>query len=179
MRSYFPIHDESGGIDVKATDYVKLQTEQAFGLLKIAADGMDDAQYNLDGPGTSNAAAKSHVHALTAFDFFVMNRAKGSDMLWPQFAVTHGLPANSLEIWGHGGVIAGAAIKEFAEQMQKATLDYIATLSDADLDREVDTQFFGKQSLAYVLQLAAMHCAGHAGDVAAVKGSQGLKGLPF
>jgi DinB superfamily len=164
---------------VKATDYAKLQTEQAFGLLKIAADGMDDAQYNLDGPGTCNAAAKSHVHALTAYDFFVLNKAKGADMMWPAFAASHGLPPNSQEIWGHNGTISGAAIKEFAEQIQKATTDYISTLSDADLDRQVDTQFFGTQSLAFLLQLASMHAAGHAGDVAAVKGTQGLKGLPF
>jgi len=164
---------------MKATDYVKLQTEQAFGLLKTAADGMDDAQYNLDAPGTCNAAAKSHVHALTAFDFFVLNKAKGGDMLWPQFAATHGLPPNPTGIWGYTGTISGGAIKEFADQVQSATLGYIATLTDADLDDEVDTQFFGKQSRAYVLQLAAMHATGHAGDVAAVKGMQGLKGLPF
>ena len=164
---------------VKATDYVKLQTEQAFGLLKMAADGMDDAQYNLDGPGTCNAAAKSHVHALTSYDFFVINKAKGADMMWPAFAAKHGLPPNPMEIWGHNANISGAAMKEYAEQIQKATLDYIATLKDDDLDRQVDTQFFGTQSLAFLLQLASMHATGHAGDVAAVKGSQGLKGLPF
>ena len=164
---------------MKATDYVKLQTEQAFGLLKMAADGMDDAQYNLDGPGTCNAAAKSHVHALTSFDFFVLNKAKGADMIWPAFASENGLPPNPLEIWGHNANISGAAMKEYAEQIQKATLEYIATLSDTDLDRQADTQFFGMQSVAFLLQLASMHAAGHAGDVAAVKGMQGLKGLPF
>jgi hypothetical protein len=30
-----------------------------------------------------------------------------------------------------------------------------------------------------VLQLLGMHTAGHAGDMATVKGMQGLKGLPF
>lgn len=164
---------------MKATDYVKLQTEQAFGLLKMAADGMDDAQYNLDGPGTCNAAAKSHVHALTSYDFFVLNKAKGADMIWPAFASKNGLPPNPMEIFGHDANISGAAVKEYAEQIQKATLDYIATLSDADLDRQADTQFFGMQSVAFLLQLASMHAAGHAGDVASVKGSQGLKGLPF
>lgn len=164
---------------MKAVDYAKLQTEQAFGLLKMAADGMDDAQYNLDGPGTCNAAAKSHVHALTSFDFFVMNKAKGADMIWPAFASKSGLPPNPQEIWGHGATISGAAMKEYAEQIQKVTLDYIATLSDVDLDRQVDTQFFGMQSLAFLIQLASMHATGHAGDVAAVKGMQGLKGLPF
>lgn len=164
---------------MKAVDYAKLQTEQAFGLVKIAADGMDDAQYNLDGPGTCNAAAKSHVHALTSYDFFIMNKAKGGEMLWPAFAAKHGLPPNPMEIWGHNATISGAAMKEYAEQIQKATVAYIATLSDADLDRQVDTQFFGMQSLAFLIQLASMHATGHAGDVAAVKGMQGLKGLPF
>ena len=164
---------------MKATDYVKLQTEQAFGLLKMAADGMDDAQYNADAPGTCNAAAKSHVHALTGFDCFVLNKAKGGDMLWPQFGPKNGLPANPTEIWSFAGTISGAAIKAFADEIQRETLSYISTLTDTDLDGEVDTQFFGKQSRAYVLQLAAMHATGHAGDVAAVKGMQGLKGLPF
>lgn len=164
---------------MKAVDYAKLQTEQAFGLLKMAADGMDDAQYNLDGPGTANAAAKSHVHALTAFDFFIINKAKGSDMLWPAFASKNSLPPNSQEIWGHNGTISGSAIKDFAGQIQTAVVDYISTLSDGDLDRSVDTQVFGTQSLAFLIQLAAMHAAGHAGDVATVKGAQGLKGLPF
>jgi hypothetical protein len=164
---------------VKAVDYVKLQTEQAFGLLKIASDGMDDAQYNLDGPGTCNAAAKTHVHALAAFDFFVLNKAKGADMIWPAFATSRGLPPNSQEIWGHKGNISGADIKEFAEKVQKATVEYVSSLSDADLDRQADTQFFGVQSVAYLLQLASMHAAGHAGDLAAAKGAQGLKGLPF
>ena len=164
---------------MKAIDYVKLQTEQAFGLLKMASDGMDDAQYNLDGPGTCNAAAKSHVHALTSFDFFVLNKAKGAEMIWPGFATKNGLPPNPMEIWGHSANISGAAMKDYAEQVEKATLDYIGTISDTDLDRQVDTQFFGMQNVAYLLQLAAMHATGHAGDVAAVKGSQGLKGLPF
>jgi len=100
-------------------------------------------------------------------------------MLWPAFAPQHGLPPNPMEIWGHNASISGAAMKEYAEQIQKATLDYIATLKDDDLDRQVDTQFFGTQPLAFLLQLASMHATGHAGDVAAVKGMQGLKGLPF
>jgi hypothetical protein len=165
--------------NVKAVDYVKLQAEQAFGLLKMAADGMDDAQYNLDAPGTCNSAAKSHVHALTSADFFIMNKAKGADMLWPAFATKNGLPPNPQEIWGFTGTIPAAALGEYAGEIQKAVVDYIGTLSDADLDRQVDTQFFGTQSLAFLLQLTSMHATGHAGDVAAVKGMQGLKGLPF
>ncbi len=48
-----------------------------------------------------------------------------------------------------------------------------------DLDREIETQFFGRKSAAWLLQLAGVHSVGHGGDIAAVKGMQGLKGLPF
>ena len=107
------------------------------------------------------------------------SEANAGQIMSAPFASKNGLPPNPQEIWGHGATISGAAMKDYAEQIQKVTLDYIATLSDADLDRQVDTQFFGMQSLAFLIQLASMHATGHAGDVAAVKGMQGLKGLPF
>ena len=159
--------------------YAKFQLEQAFNLLNGTAVGMTDDQYNHHPGGTCNPAAKNHVHSLTAVDFFVLNKAAGKEMLWPAFAAKHGLPANSQEIWGYTGAIPLAAITEFGTTVQKAALDYVGSLTDADLDRPVDTQFFGTQSLAFLIQLAAMHAVGHTGDIAAVKGFQGLKGLPF
>jgi hypothetical protein len=164
---------------VNAIDYIKLQTEASLGYLKTAADGMTDEQYNLAGPGTCNPAAKSHVHALTAIDFFVVNRASGGDMLWPAFASKAGLPADSRAIWDYTGTIPLAAVQEFAEQMKAASLNYIGTLKDGDLDRKVDTMIFGEQTVGYLLNLGPMHAVSHAGDVAAARGAQGLKGLPF
>ena len=164
---------------MNAVDYAKSQMEQIFGLLNMCAEGIDEAQYNFNPPGTCNSVAKSHVHAASGIDFFLIRMLKGGDMLWPGFGPAHGLPANPQEIWGYDGVIPLAAVKEFSAKAQKVALDYIATLGDADLDREVETQFFGKKSAGWVLQLLGMHTAGHAGDMATVKGMQGLKGLPF
>jgi hypothetical protein len=164
---------------MNATQYATSQLGQVFDLLNLCADGIDDAQYNHDPQGTCNSVAKSHVHALTAIDFFVLQMVKGGPMLWPDFATKIGLPVNAREIFGYAEAIPLAPMKEFAAQVQKAALEYVGGLSESDLDREIDTQFFGKQSAAYVLQLMAAHTAGHAGDMASVKGMQGLKGLPF
>ena len=164
---------------MKAITYAKDQIASVFNLLNICADGLDDAQYNWSPPGTSNSVAKSHVHALTAIDFFVMRAAKGGEMSWPVFASSHNLPAKGQEIWSFEGEIPLAATKEFGQQIQKMALEYVATLKDDDLDTVIDAQFFGKQPLAFFLQLVSMHTAGHAGDMAAVKGMQGIKGLPF
>jgi hypothetical protein len=164
---------------MNGVSYAKMQVTQAFSLLKGTADGMTDEQYNFNPGGTCNPAAKNHVHSLTAVDFFVLNKAQGSKMLWPEFAPKHGLPANSTEIWAFDGIIPLAPIKEFGAEIQKATMEYVDTLTDADLDRTVETGVFGTQTVAFLIQLAAMHAVGHTGDIAAVKGLQGLKGLPF
>ncbi len=164
---------------MNAVQYAKNQLESGLGLLSACAGGMDDAQYNWQPAGTANAAARSHVHALTSLDFFINGAARGKPLLWTPFAAEHGLPSNPMEVWNHDGVIPVAPVAEYAKMMQKDVVDYVGTLTDADLDREVETQFFGKKDIGFLLQLGAMHAVGHGGDIAAVKGIQGLKGLPF
>lgn len=165
-----------------ATTFIVGQMEQAFGLASVVTNDMTDDQYNAQPGGNANSPAKSHVHALTSMDFFVNLVIRGgsfTDLAWTAFAPTHGLPANPMEIWGFSGTVPLAAMKGYADTVKQDVLDYIATLNDADLDREIETQFFGKKSTAWILQLGIVHLAGHAGDIAAVKGVQGLKGLPF
>ncbi len=159
--------------------YAKLQLEQAFGLFGACASGMDEAQYNWKPGGTANSAAKSHVHALTSADFFVNSVIQGKPLVWSTFAPANGLPANPMEIWNFDGTVPYAKMQEYGQQVQAVVLDYVGTLTDVDLDREIETQFFGKKPIGFILQLASMHAVGHGGDIAAVKGIQGIKGLPF
>lgn len=164
---------------MNATAYAKLQLEQAFSLLNGTAQGMTEAQYNFKPEGTANPIGKNHVHSLTAVDFFLNFLAQGKAPLWSGFAASTGLPQNSLEIWKFEGKIPLDAIASYGQDVQKSALDYLATLSDGDLDRELDTRVFGTQNVGFLLQLAGMHTVGHTGDIAALKGLQGLKGLPF
>jgi hypothetical protein len=168
-----------GAVILNAVEYAKSNLQEALGLLNTCAAGMDDAQYNWKPGGTCNVAGKSHVHALTSIDFFINGIVAGRDLSWPKVAQEHGLPANPLQVWQHEGNIPVSVINEYSKTVQQAALDYVGTLSDADLDREIETQFFGKKTVAWLLQLAGNHAVGHAGDIAAVKGMQGLKGLPF
>ncbi len=162
-----------------AVRYAKKALEQSFGLFNMVADGMTDEQYNMKPEGTANSIAKSHVHAMTSVDFFLSGTLQGKPMQWPAFAQANGLPGNPTEIWAHTSAIPLAPMKEYGANVQKAALEYVGSLSESDLDREIDTPFFGKQTAAFLIMLAGMHSAGHAGDMSAVKGLQGLKGLPF
>jgi DinB family protein len=164
---------------VNATAYAGLQLQQAFALLNAVAKGLDDAQYNWGPAGTCNTIAMTHVHALTSLDFFLNGVLQGKPTIWQPFAAEHALPANPLEIWGYHDDLALPAIGGYGAEVQKSSLAYVASLVDSDFDREVDTRRFGTRSIAFVLQLADVHTAGHTGEMAAVKGMQGLKGLPF
>ena len=70
--------------------------------------------------------------------------------------------------------------REYAKVVYAATDAYIARLSDSDLPRKVQTGFIGEQSVAFVIaNILGWHIAEHTGEIAALKGVQGLKGLPF
>ncbi len=72
------------------------------------------------------------------------------------------------------------AFREYARAVYAATDAYVGGLSEAALERKVDTGFIGEQTVAFVLtNIAAWHVAEHGGEIAALKGVQGLKGLPF
>ena len=164
---------------MEAVTYAKLGLERTFSLFNQIADGMTPEQYNWKPAGTANAVAKTHVHAMTSVDFFITGTLASGEMGWKKFAAAQGLPPNPMEIWGYAGEVSLEAMKEYSRGVQQAALAYVGGLNDSDLDREVDTAFFGKQTVAFMIGLAGIHAMGHGGDMSAVKGLQGLKGLPF
>jgi len=165
---------------MNAVDYAKLQLEEAFGLVNIVVQGLDEEQYNWQAEGTTcNSVAKSHAHALSSIDFFVNGVVGGGEVRWASTAEKMGLPGHPLGIWQSDARIPLEAMQEYGKQVHDSAMAALSKLSDADLDREIETQYFGKKSAAWYIQLAGLHTTGHAGDMASVKGMQGLKGLPF
>lgn len=68
----------------------------------------------------------------------------------------------------------------YAKAVVKNTLDWVGTLSDEDLNREVQAPGFPTQSVGSWITLAAVvHPSNHCGEVAALKGLKGAKGYPF
>jgi hypothetical protein len=82
--------------------------------------------------------------------------------------------------WARGVRMDLGSFREYAKAVYAATDAYVGGLSEAALERKVDTGFIGEQTVAFVLSnIAAWHVAEHGGEIAALKGVQGLKGLPF
>ena len=82
--------------------------------------------------------------------------------------------------WARGVKMNLPVFREYARAVYAATDQYVGSLSDADLERKVQTGFVGEQTVAFVISnILGWHAAEHTGEIAALKGVQGLKGLPF
>lgn len=71
------------------------------------------------------------------------------------------------------------ALREYAASVFKETDEYLAGVDESELEREIDTPIGKMPAITFLANIVATHCPGHMGEIAALKGVQGLKGLPF
>ena len=87
-------------------------------------------------------------------------------------------PEMDLE-WGRGVKLDLASFREYAQAVYAATDDFVHHVTDADLARKIPTPI-GEMTVGFMLtSVVVTHPAMHLGEIAALKGVQGLKGLPF
>jgi hypothetical protein len=68
--------------------------------------------------------------------------------------------------------------RQYAAAVYQATYDYLATASDAELDRVIEPGFAPAMPVrSFVANLLAWHVATHQGEISALKGVQGFNGL--
>jgi hypothetical protein len=152
---------------------------ESFELLDEVVADLTAEQYNWQPPGTSNAIARLHAHTLASADFWVNVMALRAAPLWPEIARKAGLPENALKIWDVTEPIALADMTDYGTRLAERMLPAVEGLGSDELSRELDTPYFGRRDVAFVLRLAARQLSLHTGEISAAKGAQGLKGLPF
>jgi hypothetical protein len=70
--------------------------------------------------------------------------------------------------------------RQYAAAVYRATDEYLAAASDAELDRVVDPGFAPPMPVrAMFANVLAWHAATHQGEISALKGVQGVNGLDF
>lgn len=70
--------------------------------------------------------------------------------------------------------------RKYAQDVYKASDEWLGTLSDSDLDKEEERPMIGKQNLGWLISnFLILHIANLTGEISAAKGFQGLKGYPF
>jgi len=155
-------------------------------LEQTIADCPQDAlDKNLPG-ATISSIGSIYAHLLFAEDSIVhgmlqgkapvyraQNWASRTDVQMPE-------PGGFTPDWARTVRMKLPVFREYATVVYAATDAYLAGLSDSGLDRKVQTGFVGEQTVGYVISnILGWHAAQHTGEIAALKGVQGLKGLPF
>jgi hypothetical protein len=144
--------------------------------------GLTDQQLNWQPPGTANPIGVSWLHLLTVEDGFIQTTIQGKPRLWESqdwTARTGIRPRASDESWDRvkQTQLTVAPLQAYGAAVRAATDAYLAGVTADELDRAVAANNT-EMPVAVLLTMMVCHSAGHAGDIAAVKGVQGLKGLP-
>ena len=163
---------------MNATQYAKTEILQGLDFLDLCVKDMTDEQYNWMPSGTGHPASKLHAHILYYLDFSINLVLGANPSSWGEFAKKEGLGESVAEIWTSDTTISPSAMQEYAKGLKPSVESYFGSVRDADLDKEVDTRFLGTQTVCWMLTFITYHTLIHTGEISAVKGMQGLKGLP-
>lgn len=125
-----------------------------------------------------------YVHAVFSEDGIVHGMLQGKPPLFhqqgwgPKLSVQ--MPENpqmNLE-WGRAVALDLPSFQQYAKAVYQATDSFLQSLPEAELTRKIQAPF-GETDVAFMLNVLVIHPPMHTGEIAALKGEQGLKGLPF
>jgi uncharacterized damage-inducible protein DinB len=165
-------------------EYILMQLsslrEQANDTLKDTTD----EQLNWAPPGTVNSIKATYLHLVTCEDIYIQNVLRDQPLVWETGGWGKRIGIENIPGVGDGWAEVQAAqltlgsLLEYDQAVQAETRAYLEKLNDKELTRVV--KFYDNDApAAAVLVFLVTHSSGHLGEIAAVKGMQGVKGLPF
>ena len=169
-------------MDVKT--FIQQQMSNVHGQVDIVMKDLNEEQFNWLPPGMINPISAILLHLLSGEDFFIQGIIQGNPGRWDDQGwlgkigiQAPGGPGSNWDIFKTASVSI-APVLAYGRDVRAATDTYLAALTEDELDRQVS--FAGKMvSVGEVLNILMSHITCHAGEIAAVKGMQGIKGLPF
>ncbi len=166
---------------------IQQQLAGAHGTIRSMVQECDAQTLNRTLPNaTIGSIASVYAHLVFAEDVFVHARFQEIEPLylaqgWQAKASVPfpGIPPAITPEWVASVRMDLTTFQPYADAVFAATERYVADLADADLERKIKGAT-GEYPLGWALSvLIAQHAAAHSGEIAALKGVQGLKGLPF
>jgi len=169
---------------------VELLRGQFTGAHDVLERTMQDVTPEMAGwqpPGVANAIGAMYAHVATGEDALLNGLGRGAAPLlastWAGKTGLSELPpmGGDWYAWGQGVVIDLAGVRAYAQAVYAQTDEYLASLTDADVGKEVDLSAigFGRQPLVMLCSILISNVQWHTGEISCVKGLQGHKGYPF
>lgn len=173
-----------------AVEVLVNQLKAAHGVLEQTMEGVTDEVAHYMPPGKANPIAGVYAHVVFSEDLFINSFLKKTH---PQFETTFKDKTGASEIqptdwqvaypkWLREVHIDLQQFREYAKAVFADSEAYVASLTDADLEKDVDMSAFGmgtKKVYDFIANLISGHVYPITGEISALKGIQGLKGYPF
>jgi hypothetical protein len=162
----------------------------AFDLLEQVIGDLTQEEADWMPPGTANPIGSLYWHIISYVDELVHDWAIGGRSLkevagWEGRVVTTMPPRDPEDPMGELRAIREGlrvdlpTMHDYAQATRQVLEDWLATLTPEDLDRTIETTI-GELNLAQMLAAYVVwHINVHCGEIAALKGCQGLAGYPW
>jgi hypothetical protein len=178
----------------KAVSLLRAQYQNAHEVLEGTLQDVTSEQAHWSPPGTANPLGATYAHIVISEDGVINGMLKGSGPLsvstWAgKIGVSELPPMPGPEVgglpswseWARRVKVDQAALRSYAQAVYAATDEYLASLTDDDLNRSLDLSGLGvgQQTLGWLLTLMLSNVNWHTGEIACLKGLQGARGYPF
>jgi hypothetical protein len=134
---------------------------------------------------TITSIASIYAHAIFAEDAITQGMLQGKAPIYKSdgWEAKTGVPMpdnpSMNPDWAATVKMDMSSFGEYAKAVHAATNAYLDSVTDAQLQEKAQTPL-GEQNKEWIVaNLLGTHLPQHAGEIAALKGVQGLKGLPF
>jgi hypothetical protein len=151
-------------------------------MVNMTMENMTAELFNWAPPGTANTISATFVHFINTEDNFVHKVIQGKPSVWENGGWSQKTGVQKLpsigEDWSyfkHQQIVIQPLL-EYMAAVWADTDAYLENLQEAELDRKVKFAG-GERSVADMLLMAASQSLSHNGEIAALKGIQGVKGL--
>jgi len=146
---------------------------------------LTDESLNWTPPGTANSIGVNLLHVAGGDDYFLQECIQQKPLVWSTggWAEKIGLaipPGGTPESWQIAKTthFPLEPVLAYYRAVCAVTDNFFEQLTEVEIDRPV--MMFGQPSIVgEFLVMILMHDTGHLGEIAALKGVQGIKGLPF
>ena len=173
-----------------ATKYILEDLKKAHTYLEQTMEGVTNDIAHLAPAGTANPIAGVYAHLVFSEDFFLNFFLKKTQPLFEtEWKDKTGISSLQPTEWEHAYpkwlkevTISIPDVYAYAKAVFATTEEYISGLEDSDLEKTVDMSMFGmgdKPQGEMIHMMILGHVWSIMGEIAVLKGIQGLKGYPF
>ena len=169
---------------MNATAVLQQLYREAHSRLEQTLEGVSQEQAHWAPPGNTNPIGAGYVHVLVGEDLIINSILQNLPPIlttsWLGKAGFSEPPPAGPEWaeWSRRVQMDLASTRAYAKDVYASAETYLASIDDAELDRE--RQFFrsGRQAASQILGDLVTHIHEHCGEIACLKGMQGARGYP-